>query len=248
MVLDIACKVLFFLSTNPFDCGVRGGTGERVGSGRRGRRTREGNNERVDELNGQGNDQGMGANKCVEGVNGNVERANGGAVLTHWIEKMEYVHDVSGCSNDQKVKYTVGSFVGKALTWWNSLFTRYCPGFVVVIVEYAMVGAGHAAYTDRFHELARLVLIGNFMESKDGLKGSCVATILQSFSATLHISNIDYMYIKSYSFRLFSSLPVSHLLWSSQSFGHQKGACPWSTENHFNSQYMKHWASQSFGT
>ncbi|GJY94074.1 hypothetical protein Tco_0510435 [Tanacetum coccineum] len=77
---------------------------------------------------------------------------------------------------------------------------------------------------------------------------SSLSTILQSFSATLHISNIDYMYIKSYSFRLFSSLPVSHLLWSSQSFGHQKGACPWSTENHFNSQYMKHWASQSFGT
>ncbi|GKB94011.1 hypothetical protein Tco_0980148 [Tanacetum coccineum] len=44
------------------------------------------------------------------------------------------------------------------------------------------------------------------------------------------------------------SLPVSHSLWSSQSFGHQKGACPWLTENHFNSQYMKHWASQSFGT
>ncbi|GKA06844.1 hypothetical protein Tco_0686068 [Tanacetum coccineum] len=34
------------------------------------------------------------------------------------------------------------------------------------------------------------------------------ATILQSFSATLHISNIDYMYIKSYGFRLFSSLPA----------------------------------------
>ncbi|GKA40699.1 hypothetical protein Tco_0733292 [Tanacetum coccineum] len=48
------------------------------------------------------------------------------------------------------------------------------------------------------------------------------ATILQIFSASLHISNIDYMYIKSYGFRLFSSLPVSHLLWSSQSFGHQK--------------------------
>ncbi|GJW62923.1 retrovirus-related pol polyprotein from transposon TNT 1-94 [Tanacetum coccineum] len=75
-----------------------------------------------------------------------------------------------------------------------------------------------------------------------------LSTILQIFSASLHISNIDYMYIKSYGFRLFSSLPVSHLLWSSQSFGHQKGACPWSTENHFNSQYMKHWASQSFGT
>ncbi|GJZ08972.1 hypothetical protein Tco_0543255 [Tanacetum coccineum] len=41
-------------------------------------------------------------------------------VLTHWIEKMEYVHDMSGCRIDQKVKYTAGSFVGKALTWWNS--------------------------------------------------------------------------------------------------------------------------------
>ncbi|GKA71257.1 hypothetical protein Tco_0777396, partial [Tanacetum coccineum] len=34
-----------------------------------------------------------------------------------------------------------------------------------------------------------------------------VATILQSFSASLHISNIYYMYIKSHGFRLFSSLP-----------------------------------------
>ncbi|GJZ50901.1 putative ribonuclease H-like domain-containing protein, partial [Tanacetum coccineum] len=34
-----------------------GGTGERVGRGGRGRRPREGNDERVDELNGQGNDQ-----------------------------------------------------------------------------------------------------------------------------------------------------------------------------------------------
>ncbi|GJU34005.1 hypothetical protein Tco_1182359 [Tanacetum coccineum] len=44
----------------------------------------------------------------------------GVVVLTHWIEKMENVQDMSGCSNDQKVKYTAGSFVGKALTWWNS--------------------------------------------------------------------------------------------------------------------------------
>ncbi|GJR90495.1 putative reverse transcriptase domain-containing protein [Tanacetum coccineum] len=165
-----------------------GGTGERVGRGGRGRRPREGNDERVDDLNGQGNDQGMGANGGVEGVNGNVEGANGGApdfstiiaqqlqnllpamlaqvsnrgnvgnqngnvvnenvqenvgnvivngnrvgcsykeflacnpkeydgkggdvVLTRWIEKMESVHDMSGCSIDQKVKYTAGSFVG----------------------------------------------------------------------------------------------------------------------------------------
>nr|GEV02276.1 retrotransposon protein, putative, Ty3-gypsy subclass [Tanacetum cinerariifolium] len=33
---------------------------------------------------------------------------------------MESVQDMSGCSIDQKVKYTASSFVGKALTWWNS--------------------------------------------------------------------------------------------------------------------------------
>ncbi|GKF36425.1 hypothetical protein Tco_0113183 [Tanacetum coccineum] len=55
-----------------------GGTGERVGRGGRGRRPREGNDERVDDLNGQGNDLGMGANRGVKGVNGNVEGANGG--------------------------------------------------------------------------------------------------------------------------------------------------------------------------
>ncbi|GKB51622.1 hypothetical protein Tco_0902375 [Tanacetum coccineum] len=50
---------------------------------------------------------------------------------------------------------------------------------------------------------------------------------------------------------LFSLLPVSHLLWSSQSFGHQKGACPWSTKN-ISISVLKHCrllrASQSFGT
>ncbi|GJW34391.1 putative reverse transcriptase domain-containing protein [Tanacetum coccineum] len=217
-----------------------GGTGERVGRSGRGRRPREGNDARVDELNGQGNDQSLGANGGVEGVNGNVEGANGGApdfstiiaqqlqnllpamlaqvsnrgnagkqngnvvnenvhenignvivngnrggaiVLTHWIEKMEFVHDMRGCSIDQIVKYTAGSFVGKALTWWNSqirtlsrevaismswndfkfmIIQEFCPSHEMQKLEselwnHAMVGAGHAVYTDRFHELARLV-------------------------------------------------------------------------------------------
>ncbi|GKF72327.1 hypothetical protein Tco_0208441, partial [Tanacetum coccineum] len=56
-----------------------GGTGERVGRGGRGGRPREGNDERVKDLNGQGNDQGLGANRGVDGVNGNVEGANRGA-------------------------------------------------------------------------------------------------------------------------------------------------------------------------
>ncbi|GKF80377.1 hypothetical protein Tco_0238979, partial [Tanacetum coccineum] len=51
----------------------------RIMRSERGRRPREGNDERVDDLNGQGNDQGLRANEGVEGVNRNVEGANGGA-------------------------------------------------------------------------------------------------------------------------------------------------------------------------
>ncbi|GJV99697.1 putative reverse transcriptase domain-containing protein [Tanacetum coccineum] len=124
--------------------GIGGETGVRVGRGRKGRRPREGNDKRVDDLNGQGNDQGMGANGGAPdfstiiaqqlqnllpvmlaqvGNQGNemeYDGKGGAVVLTRWIEKMESVHDMSGCSIDQKVKYTAGSFVGKALTWWNS--------------------------------------------------------------------------------------------------------------------------------
>ncbi|GKB91381.1 reverse transcriptase domain-containing protein [Tanacetum coccineum] len=158
-----------------------GGMGVRVSRGGRGRGPRGGNDERVDDLNGQGNDQGVGANRGVEGVNGNVEGVNG--VLTRWIEKIESMQDMSGCSIDQKVKYTAGSFVGKALTWWNSqictisrevvvsmswndfkfmMIEEFCPSHEMQKLEtelwnHTMVEAGHAAYTDRFHELARLV-------------------------------------------------------------------------------------------
>ncbi|GJY39817.1 putative reverse transcriptase domain-containing protein [Tanacetum coccineum] len=83
----------------------------------------------------------------------------GDLVLTRWIKKIEFVHDISGCSNDQKVKYITGSFVGKALTWWNSQIRTLSQEVAVKseLWNHAMVGAGHAAYTDRFHELARLV-------------------------------------------------------------------------------------------
>ncbi|GJZ82459.1 putative reverse transcriptase domain-containing protein [Tanacetum coccineum] len=186
----------------------------------------EGNDERVDDFNGQGNDQGMGAKRGAEGVIGNVEGDNRGApdfstiiaqqlqnllpamlsqvsnrenvgnqngnmvnenvqenirnvivngnrvgfsykeflacnhkeydgkggnvVLTRWIEKMESVHDMSGCSIDQKVKYTVGSFV----EFYPSLEMQKLES---ELWNHAMVRAGHAAYTDRFHKLARLV-------------------------------------------------------------------------------------------
>ncbi|GJT52261.1 putative reverse transcriptase domain-containing protein [Tanacetum coccineum] len=173
-----------------------GGTGERVGRGGRGRRPREGNDERVEDLNGQGNDKGLGANEGIEGVNGNVEGANRGApdfsmITAQQLQNLlpamlaqisnrgnvgnqngnvvnENVGNVIvndnrvGCSYKEfldcnpkecDVKYTAGTFVSMALTWWNSQIRTLSRE----VANHAMVGASHALYTDRFHELARLV-------------------------------------------------------------------------------------------
>ncbi|GKC55771.1 putative reverse transcriptase domain-containing protein [Tanacetum coccineum] len=171
-----------------------GGTGGRVGRGsRRGRGPRGGNDERVDEFNVQWNDQGLRANRNVDGVNennllpailaqvgnqGNIGNQNGNVVNENVQE-----NDMSGCSVDQKVKYTTGSFLGKALTWWNSqirtlsqevavsmswndfkfmMIEEFSPSHEMQKLEtklcnHGMVEASHAAYTNRFHELAKLV-------------------------------------------------------------------------------------------
>ncbi|GJX89897.1 putative reverse transcriptase domain-containing protein, partial [Tanacetum coccineum] len=108
----------------------------------------------------------------------------GGAVaLTRWIEKMESVIENSGCAENQKVKYAASSFINKALTWWNTqvqargreaaigmswvdfkalLVEEFCPSNEMEKLEsefwnHTMVGANHTRYTDRFHELAKLV-------------------------------------------------------------------------------------------
>ncbi|GJZ53748.1 putative reverse transcriptase domain-containing protein, partial [Tanacetum coccineum] len=72
----------------------------------------------------------------------------GGAVVyTCWIEKIESVQDMSGMSWDNF----------KVL-----MKEEFCPSNEMQKLEtelwnHAIVGAGHAVYTDRFHELARLV-------------------------------------------------------------------------------------------
>ncbi|GKA43340.1 reverse transcriptase domain-containing protein [Tanacetum coccineum] len=81
------------------------------------------------------------------------------------------------------VRYATSSLVNKALTWWNTqcqargrvaamalsrdifkalMFEELCPSNEMEKLEnkfwnHKMVGANHAAYTDRFHELAKLV-------------------------------------------------------------------------------------------
>ncbi|GKC77455.1 hypothetical protein Tco_1128229 [Tanacetum coccineum] len=83
----------------------------------------------------------------------------GGAIVyTHWIEKMESVQDMSGCEENQKVKYTAGSF----FDFKTLMREELCPSNEMQNLEtklwnHAMVKASHAAYTNRFHELARNV-------------------------------------------------------------------------------------------
>ncbi|GJX70898.1 putative reverse transcriptase domain-containing protein [Tanacetum coccineum] len=158
----------------------------------------------VAQVGDQGRGQGNGRNQNDDAVNDNIwddvsrgctykellacnqkeyDGKGGAIVYTCWIEKMELVQNMSGCRDSQKGKYTAGSFVGKALTWWKSqIHTRgreavvgmswedfktltreeFCLSNKMQKLEsklwnHAMVGAGHAAYTDRSHELARLV-------------------------------------------------------------------------------------------
>ncbi|GJT92157.1 reverse transcriptase domain-containing protein [Tanacetum coccineum] len=79
-------------------------------------------------------------------------------VYTQWIKKMESVQDMSGCRDSQKVKYIVGSFFDfKTLTKEEFYPSNKMQKLETKLWDHAIVGAGHAAYTDRFHELARLV-------------------------------------------------------------------------------------------
>ncbi|GKD93760.1 reverse transcriptase domain-containing protein [Tanacetum coccineum] len=85
----------------------------------------------------------------------------GTIVYTHWIEKTESVQDMSGCGDDQKMKYTAGLFVGKD-DFKVLMREEFCPSKEMQKLEtdlwnHAMVEARHATYTYRFHELARLV-------------------------------------------------------------------------------------------
>ncbi|GJY22959.1 putative reverse transcriptase domain-containing protein [Tanacetum coccineum] len=126
-------------------------------------------------VNNQGNNENQDDNIINDNNQGNVRTINngrggcpykefmacnpkdydvkGGAIVyTRWIEKMESVQ-------------TRGREATVGMTWEDfKTLTReeFCPNNEIQKLEtefwcHAMVGASHAAYTDRFHELARLV-------------------------------------------------------------------------------------------
>ncbi|GJU64451.1 putative reverse transcriptase domain-containing protein [Tanacetum coccineum] len=150
--------------------------GERVGRGRRGRGPRRGNNERIDELNGQRNNQGMGANGGVEGVNGNIRTLSREVIVNMSWNDFKFMMIEEFCPSHEMQKLEI--------ELWN----------------HAMVGAGHSAYTDRFHELARNGLIkkvekrGNVGEpskDKNGRDDNKMTRIGNDFATTANPIGIE---------------------------------------------------------
>nr|GEX53852.1 putative reverse transcriptase domain-containing protein [Tanacetum cinerariifolium] len=105
-----------------------GGTGGRAGRGggrTRGRSGDQGNGRiggRGSQVGGQGSEPKEEAKVAIKEMVGietvmpsmttsEYDGKGGVIVYTRWIEKMESVQDMSGCRNNQKVKYTAGSFV-----------------------------------------------------------------------------------------------------------------------------------------
>nr|GEU91957.1 reverse transcriptase domain-containing protein [Tanacetum cinerariifolium] len=98
----------------------------------------------------------MRANGGVEGVNGNVEGANRGAPDFSMISAQQLQNLLPA------MLAQVGCSYKEFLACNPKEYDEFCPSHEMQKLEtelwnHAMVGAGHAAYTDRFHELARLV-------------------------------------------------------------------------------------------
>nr|GEV10856.1 reverse transcriptase domain-containing protein [Tanacetum cinerariifolium] len=139
---------------------IGGGTGGRVDRG--GGRTRGRSGDQGDSrINGQGGQVGS------QGSKGNVIRGctykeflacnpkeydgkGGDIVYTCWIEKMESVEDISGCRDNQKEDF-------KTLTREKFCLSNEIQKLETELWNHTMVEAGHAAYTDRFHKLDRLL-------------------------------------------------------------------------------------------
>ncbi|GKA25227.1 hypothetical protein Tco_0711336 [Tanacetum coccineum] len=89
---------------------------------------------------------------------------DGAIVYTRWIEKMELVQDMNGCGENEKVQ-TRGqeATIGMTSEDFKTLTREeLCPNNEMQKLEtefwcHNMVRDGHAAYTNRFHEFARLV-------------------------------------------------------------------------------------------
>ncbi|GJS72460.1 putative reverse transcriptase domain-containing protein [Tanacetum coccineum] len=99
--------------------------------------------------------------------------------LKRWFEKMEQVFEICKCAEDDKVKFAMCTFEGRALTWWNGnvqtlglananqipwsnvkamMTTEYYPATEIQRMEQelwtlTLKGDDIKAYSNRFHKL-----------------------------------------------------------------------------------------------
>ncbi|GJZ28394.1 putative reverse transcriptase domain-containing protein [Tanacetum coccineum] len=104
----------------------------------------------------------------------------GVVVLAQWFEKIESVFHISNCAVENQVKFSTCTFLGNALTWWNShmknvtqdvayamdwktlkkvMTVKYCPmgeikKLEIKVWNLKVKGTDVASYTLRFQELA----------------------------------------------------------------------------------------------
>ncbi|GKC95928.1 hypothetical protein Tco_1161370, partial [Tanacetum coccineum] len=76
----------------------------------------------------------------------------GAIVLTRWIEKIEFI-----CTLNQEVAVSMSWNDFKLMIIEEFCLSHEMQNLETELWNHVMVGAGHAAYTDRFHELARLI-------------------------------------------------------------------------------------------
>lgn len=107
----------------------------------------------------------------------------GATALLTWIEEMENTFIQSECPEDLMVRRATGCLQDQALTWWNAkkrakgdtvalgmtwsdykelMIEKYCPDSELQNLEnefwnLKQVGGDNAAYTNRFHNLSRLL-------------------------------------------------------------------------------------------
>ncbi|GKD80795.1 putative reverse transcriptase domain-containing protein, partial [Tanacetum coccineum] len=100
--------------------------------------------------------------------------------LKRWFEKIKQVFEICKCAEDDKVKFPMCTFKGRALTWWNGnvqtlglananqipwsnvkamMTTEYCLTTEIQRMEQelwtlTLKGDNIEAYNNRFHELA----------------------------------------------------------------------------------------------
>nr|GEZ08179.1 hypothetical protein [Tanacetum cinerariifolium] len=112
----------------------------------------------------------------------NFKGTEGVVGLSQWLEKMEPVFHISGCTIDNQVKFATCTLLGAVLTWWNGHNLR-------------VKGNDVAAYTQRFQELALMCtkFIADETEKVDkyisGLLDNIHRNVMSARPKTLELTN-----------------------------------------------------------